>query len=325
MKLFTQACAIVLSTLACFAAPSQAQTNFPNKPIKLVVPQAPGGASDTMARLYADFVSKSIGQPVVVENKPGANGILASSMVAKQPADGYTMLLAGVSQLALNPITYKSLSYNPEKDFDGVALLVNTPFLLVAHPESGIKNLNDLIRVAKEKPASVNFASAGKGNVTHLVTELLAQRLNISMTHVPYNGSAPGLQSVVAGQTQLMSDVFATSAPQAKAGKIVPIAVVGEKRQAALPDTPTIAELGLKDFPAPGWYALVVPAGTPRPIIERLNAETQKFLSNPEVHAKLTGMALEPLLSKPETVKEKAAHEAQSFGPLICMLGITND
>lgn len=325
MNLLSKACAIVLSSVACFAIPGQAQTLFPNRPIKLIVPQAPGGASDTMARLYADVVSKSIGQPVVVENKPGANGLLASSFVAKQPNDGYTMLLAGVSQLAFNPITYKSLPYNPEKDFDGVALMVNTPFLLVAHPDTGVKNFNDLLRVAKDKPGALNFASAGKGNVTHLITELLAQRLGLSMTHVPYNGSAPGLQSVVAGQTQLMSDVFATSAPHAKAGRIVPLAVIGEKRQPALPDVPTIAELGLKDFPAPGWYALVAPAGTPRPIIDRLNAETQKFLTNPDVHARLTGMSLEPLLSKPERVKEKMQFEVQSFGPLIGKLGIVNE
>lgn len=325
MKLSNCVSAMALSTLACLSAPGFAQAIFPSKPIKLVVPQAPGGASDTIARLYSDFLSKSIGQPVIVENRPGANGILASTLVARQPADGYTLLLAGVSQLALNPITYKSLSYNPQKDFTGVALLVNTPFLLVAHPEAGIKTLDDVVRVAKAKPDSLNFASAGKGNVTHLVSELLFQRLNIQITHVPFNGSAPGLQSVLAGQTQLMSDVFATSAPQAKNGKVVPIAVIGEKRQPALPDVPTVAELGVKDFPAPGWYALVAPAGTPKPIVDRLNAETQKFLLNPEINAKLVSMSLEPLPSKPETVMQKASHESESFGPLIRKLGISND
>lgn len=320
--------AALCASAACFGAalPVHAQAaGWPSRPITLVVPQAPGGGTDVLGRLWADFVSKSMKATVVVENRAGANGVVASTHVARQPADGYTVMVAGISYLAFNPFTYKSLSYNPQKDFDGVALLTNTPFLLVSSPASGIKSLQDLAAQAKAKPGELNFSSAGKGNSTHLVTEMLAERLGVKLTHVPYNGAAKGLTAVMAGEVQLMADVLNTAAVQARAGKVNALAVVGSKRAASVPDVPTVAELGLKDFPLPGWYALVAPAGTPRPVVDRLNAETQKFFADATVRAKLDSLQLEPLPGKPEAVKEWMQRDAKVWGPVITRLGISND
>lgn len=314
-------CAALLSTL-----PAGAQTApWPSRPITLVVPQGPGGGTDVLGRLWADFVGKSMNATVVVENKAGANGVVASTYVAKQPPDGHTVMVAGISYLAFNPFTYKSLSYNPEKDFDGVALLTNTPFLLVSSPASGIKSLSDLAAQAKAKPGQLNFASAGKGNSTHLVTEMLSERLGVKLTHVPYNGAAKGLTAVMASEVDLMADVLNTAAVQAKAGKVNALAVVGSRRASSVPDVPTLAELGVKDFPLPGWYALVAPAGTPKVAIDRLNAETQKFFADSAVRARLETLQLEPLPGKPEAVKEWMRRDAKIWGPVITRLGISND
>lgn len=318
--------AVVGLTIAALTAPSFAQSaNWPSKPITLVVPQAPGGGTDVLGRLWADFVGKSMNATIVVENKAGANGVLASSYVAKQPADGYTIMVAGISYLAFNPFTYKALPYNPQKDFDGVALLVNTPFLVVASPESGIKSMSDLAAQAKAKPGRFNFSSAGRGNSTHLIMEMIEERLGVHMVHIPYNGAARGLAGVMGGEVQLMADVLNTAAVQAKAGKVVPLAVVGSKRASSVPDVPTIAEAGFKNFPLPGWYAMVAPAGTPRPILARLNAETQKFFNDPATRAKLDALQYEPLPGSPELVKEWMQRATKTWGPVLTRLDISND
>ncbi|WP_291387445.1 MULTISPECIES: tripartite tricarboxylate transporter substrate binding protein [Achromobacter] len=312
------ACAL-LASMAAVAA------DYPARPIKLVVPQAAGGGTDVIGRLWADYLSRQLKMPVVVENRPGANGILASSYVAKQPADGYTVLVSGISYLAFNPHMYKDLPYEPARDFDGISLLVNTPFLLVAGTQTDIRSLDELVQQAKANPGALNFASAGKGNSTHLVVEMLAKRLGMALTHVPYNGAAAGLTSVMANQTQLMADVLNTGAVQAKAGKVVPLAVVGAKRAASVPDVPTLGELGLADFPLPGWYALVAPKGTPAPAIDRLNAETRRFFDDPAVKARLQELQLEPLPSAPETVAQWTQRDSATWGPLIRQLGLSND
>jgi len=321
-KLLARACAA--AGLACLLF-TGANAAYPEKPIKLVVPQAAGGGTDVIGRLWADYMSRQLKTPVVVENRPGANGILASSYVAKQPADGYTVLVSGISYLAFNPHMYKDLPYQPARDFDGVSLLVNTPFLLVTSQQTGARSLDDLAKMARARPEALNFASAGKGNSTHLVVEMLAKRLDIKLTHVPYNGAAAGLTSVMANQTELMADVLNTAAVQANAGKVVPLAVVGAKRAASVPNVPTLAELGLTDFPLPGWYALVAPKGTPAAAIDRLNAETRRFFDDPAVKARLQELQLEPLPSTPQTVGEWTQRDSNTWGPLIRQLGLSNE
>jgi len=321
----TRACQVAGIACALLASACAGAAGYPDRPIKLVVPQAAGGGTDIIGRLWADHLSRQLNTPVVVENRPGANGILASSYVAKQPADGYTVLVSGVSYLAFNPHMYKDLPYQPARDFDGVSLLVNTPFLLVSSTQTNIRSLDDLVQSARANPQALNFASAGKGNSTHLVVEMLAQRLGMALTHVPYNGAAAGLTSVMANQTQLMADVLNTGAAQARAGKVIPLAVVGAKRAASVPDVPTLAELGLADFPLPGWYALVAPKGTPPQAIERLNAETRRFFDNPAVKARLQELQLEPLPSEPATVAAWTERDSAAWGPLIRQLGLSND
>lgn len=321
----TRACRAAGVACALLASAVAGAAGYPAKPIRLVVPQAAGGGTDVIGRLWAGYMSRQLNTPVVVENRPGANGILASNYVAKQPADGYTVLVSGISYLAFNPHMYKNLPYDPARDFDGISLLVNTPFLLVASPQTGIHTLDELVQKAKAHPESLNFASAGKGNSTHLVVEMLAKRLNITLTHVPYNGAAAGLTSVMANQTELMADVLNTAAVQAKAGKVVPLAVVGTKRAASVPDVPTLAELGLADFPLPGWYALVAPKGTPAEAVDRLNAETRRFFDDPAVKARLQELQLEPLPSAPGTVAQWTQRDSATWGPLIRQLGLSND
>lgn len=308
-----------------FASATAGAAGYPDKPIKLVVPQAAGGGTDVIGRLWAGYLAQQLNTPLVVENRPGANGVLASSYVAKQPADGYTVLVSGISYLAFNPHMYKDLPYQPARDFEGISLLVNTPFLLVASPKAGIHSLDELVAKAKAQPGELNFASAGKGNSTHLVVEMLAQRKGMQLTHVPYNGAAAGLTSVMADQTQVMADVLNTGAVQANAGKVIPLAVVGSRRAASVPNVPTLAELGLNDFPLPGWYALVAPKGTPPQAIARLNAETRRFFDDPAIKVRLQELQLEALPSAPETVAEWTQRDSAVWGPLIRQLGLAND
>ncbi|WP_313370261.1 tripartite tricarboxylate transporter substrate binding protein [Achromobacter animicus] len=314
---------LLCAIAAVAAAPSYAQTSYPDKPVHLIVPQPPGGTSDTLARMWAEHVGNQLGQSVIVENKPGANGSIAASYVARQPADGYSVFLAGVSNLALNPFIYKQQSYSP-KDFEGVGLLVETPFILVASKASGIKSFDDLIARAKAEPGRLNFSSAGQGNATHLVVEMLTKKLGIQLMHVPFNGSVPALQSVIGGQTELMADVIMTGGAQAKAGKVTPLAILGTQHSAAFPDLPTLEDKGLKDFPYPNWYALVVPKGTPAPVIQKLNAATVAFLNDPAVVTKLQGLGVAPKPSGVDDVKRYTERDAALWEPLIKSLNISN-
>ncbi len=283
-----------------------AAQDYPKRPITAVVPVAAGGAFDALARAWADQVSKSIGVPVVVDNKTGANGSVAASYVAKQPADGYTLLFGSTSNMSLNPFSYKSLPYNPTRDFDPVLMLASSSQVLVANPNSGIKSL--------------------KGNSTYLNVEFIAQHFGLDVTHVPYRGAAPALMGVMAGETQFMSDAVVTASVQAKLGKVVPIVIFGARRSRALPDVPTILEVGVKDFPIGGWYGLMAPKGTPKAVIERLNAETQKFWADPAVKAKMEGLYMEPLEdSGPQAVTRMMQREATVWGPIITKLGIQNE
>jgi tripartite-type tricarboxylate transporter receptor subunit TctC len=320
-----------LLALACVSAsvllPTlSAAQDYPKRPITAVVPVAAGGAFDALARAWADHLSKSMGTAVVVDNKTGANGSVAAAFVAKQPADGYTLLFGSTSNMSLNPFSYKSLPYNPTRDFDPVLMLASSSQVLVANPNSGIKSLDDLVRLAKAKPGTINFGSAGKGNSTHLYVEFVAQHFGLDLVHVPYRGAAPALLGVMAGDIQFMSDAVVTASTQAKLGKVVPIAVIGAKRSPALPQVPTILELGVKDFPIGGWYGVMAPKGTPRAVIDRLNAETRKFWADPTVQVAMAKLYMEPLEEMgPEAVSRMMQREAAVWGPIIKRLDIQNE
>ena len=317
---------LVFASTALLLPALVAAQDYPKRPITAVVPVAAGGAFDALARAWADHMSKALGSPVVVDNKTGANGSVAAAYVAKQPADGYTLLFGSTSNMSLNPFSYKSLPYNPTRDFDPVLMLANSSQVLVANPASGIKSLDDLVRMAKAKPGTINFGSAGKGNSTHLYVEYIAQHFGLDLVHVPYRGAAPALMGVMGGETQFMSDAIVTASAQAKTGKVIPIAVIGATRSPAMPQVPTILELGVKDFPIGGWYGLMAPKGTPKAVIERLNVETKKFWADPAVKVKMDGLYMEPLEDNgPEAVTRMMQREAAVWGPIITKLGIQNE
>lgn len=318
--------ALAASLSGLMTTPLRAQPAYPNKAITVVVPVAAGGAADGLARAWADHVGKSLGQPVVVDNKPGANGSVAASHVAKQPANGYSLLFGSTSNMSLNPFSYKTLTYDPLKDFDPVLMLAGTAQVLVASPASGIRSLDDLVKLARAKPDTLNYGSAGKGNSTHLNVEFVAQHYGLQMTHVPYKGAAPAMVGLLGGETQLTADAITSVIPQAKSGKIVPILIFGDKRSPSLPGVPTVYEAGLKDFPAGGWYGLMVPKGTPKDVIARLNEETRKFWADPAIKVRMEALQMDPPTALgPEAVSRTMREEARVWGPVITRLGIQND
>lgn len=293
-----------------------AEPNWPSRPIELVIPQGPGGGTDVLGRLWAKSVSGYLGQSVVAVNKPGANGIVATNYVNQKKPDGYTFLLTGVSYLTINPHMYKSLAYDPKKDFDGVALLANTPFVLTASNATGIKNFEQFVQAAKAAKQPMTFASAGKGNSTHLVMEMLNDRLGLNMLHVPYTGGKLAL-SVISGEVDFAANVMNSIKAAAKNGDAMALAIIGPSRSDNLPGVPTLQELGIENFPMPGWYALVAPKGTPQDVINRVNEATQKFFADPEAAAILRSMDMEPLPGDASMVGKWMDRDSVVWGELI--------
>jgi tripartite-type tricarboxylate transporter receptor subunit TctC len=291
----TALAAMAVTFGAVTSGSSFAQENYPSKPIRLVVSQQAGGSTDSVARLWAEKVGKLLQANVVVENKPGAGGAIAAQAVLSQPADGYTLFLAGVSQMVLNKFVYKPLAYSPENDFVGVALLTTVPFALVANPATGFKTFDDLKTAAKAKPGSINFASSGNGNSTQLVIEIVQKQAGIAMTHVPYKGEPDGVMATAGGQTQVMAPVFSTALPLIRSGKLTPLVLFGAVRSPDLPNVPTAAEVGLTGLENIGWSGIAAKAGTPPVVIEKLHAATQKMLDDPDTIKRLNDMQVRPM------------------------------
>lgn len=312
---------IAVASLAV-ATGSFAQT-FPVRTVRIVLPQPAGTGPDVLARTLAEELAKDFKQPVVVENRPGANGSLAASYTISQPADGHTVFLAGVSNMSWNPYLYKSLSYNPARDLMGVALLANSPFVTAVSPSLGVGTLAELIKKAKADPGKINFGSAGNGNSTHLATELLMTRTGIQMQHIPFSGSGgvTVYTGLLAGEPPVLTSVPSDLIPLAKAGKVIPLAVTGDKRLSQLPNVPTFKELGI-EMEIPGWYAIVARTGTPAPVIEHLNRAINAALEGPRMRAILEAQILRPLKGSPADVDQWTKREADIWGPIINQLNI---
>jgi len=274
---------LVLVVVA-FSAWAQA---YPNHSIRLVVPFPAAGTTDILARLVAQRLTETMGQSVVVDNRPGAAGNIGSDVVAKAPADGYTLLMCTVSTHAINPNLYAKIPFDHIRDFAPVILVAAVPNVLVVNPSLPVYTVADLIKLAKSKPGTINFASSGSGTSIHLSGELFKTMAGVDMTHVPYKGSAPALTDLVGGQVQVMFDNLPSALPQIKAGKLRAVAVTSPKRAPALPDVPTIAESGLPGFEATSWFGVVAPAATPAAIVSKLNAEIDKWLRMPETKEQL--------------------------------------
>jgi tripartite-type tricarboxylate transporter receptor subunit TctC len=319
---------LALSLLACAFALGSAATRadeFPSRPIRLVIPQAPGSGADVVGRMLADFMSRDLHQSVVVENKPGANGIIASQLVQKEPADGYTVLLTSVSLVSFNQFLYKNVPYDPLKDFTFVAPVADASFVLVASNKSGIKSFEDLVKKAKADPGAITFASAGTGNSTHLYTEMIALRSGMKLRHIPYKSSGPALMAVVGGETDVMTVVTATGLAQIKAGKVVGLAQSGNTRSPELPNLPLLKELA-PDVPAlPGWYALVAPAKMDPKVTQKLASAVNHFLADPVMKQRLIDQFLFPIPGTPADIQKRAETEARSWGGLIRDLNIHLD
>lgn len=301
---------------------AQADDSYPSRPIRLIVPQSAGSGGDVVARLLSEKLSKDLGQSIVVDNRPGANGIVAMTTVAKASSDGYTLLLTGVSQISFNPHLYASLPYNPQKDYTFISPVVDTPFILVASKASGITSMQALIERAKQKAGGLTFSSAGVGNSTHLAMEVVADKLGLKMTHVAYKGSGPALTGVVAGEVDTMASVLGAALPQVTGGTVVPLAIMGQQRVKELPNVPTLKEAGIDVPVLPSWYALAGPTGMDQQIVGKLNAAVQAALADPHIKAKLASLYLYPVAGTSDAMKQRAATESKTWGEFIRKRGI---
>ena len=285
-----------------------AQTAYPDKPVKLVIPFAAGGATDVLGRLLAVAMQDKLGQSVVVENKPGAGTVLAASLVAKAPADGYTLLLASNSTLVLNPVIRDKLSYHPVNSFTPIGMVADMQLLLVTSP-SGPASMAALVAQARADPQALNYGSFGTGSTVHFAAELFKSAAGIQMTHVPYNGSGPSLTALMGSQVSLASDTIVASMPLIKAGKIRPLAVFSPQRLKALPDVPTMAESGYANVEISSWFALMAPKDLPAPVRQKLEKTLADVVAMPEVRAKLVDVGLQPNWGNGQAVSLRMQNE----------------
>ncbi len=290
----------VLCAALAFAWSVSAQSPYPSKPIRLIIPFPPGGSADTIGRLLAQEMSKSLGQPVVAENRPGAGGNIGVDVVAKSAPDGYTFGLAAAGALAINQHLMGKLPYDPVKDLAPVSKLADIPIVVVVANSTPAGSVRELIDAAKAKPGALGFASAGNGTAMHLSGELFKLMAGVDMTHVPYKGSGPAVTDLVSGQVPVGFVDLVSALPQIRAGRVKGLAVASGKRTITAPDIPTVAEAGVPGFDAVGWFGVVAPAGTPGDIVAKLNAETVRIMALPEVRERALATGAEPSTNSPE-------------------------
>jgi tripartite-type tricarboxylate transporter receptor subunit TctC len=293
----------IAAALAFFAVLSHAQS-YPAKPVRIIVPSSTGGAVDGLARLVAQ-ISPSLGQQVIADNRPGANGAIGLELAARSPPDGYTLVLGFLGPLAVNPGLYKKLPYDPLKDFAPITLVAESPLLIVAHPSLPARSVGDLIQFAKARPGQVTYGTGGTGTGGHLTVELFRITAGVDLLHVPYKGVGPALTDVLAGHISLMASSPISSQPHVKAGRLRGLAVTGRARSPALPQVPTMIESGLANFESTTWFGILAPAGTPAAIVSRLNSEINNLLRQPEVRAQVGRLGADPAGNTPD---EFAAH-----------------
>ncbi len=303
-----------IAGLALGCALSVNAQGYPTKPIRLIAPFPAGGALDTSARTLAPRLSELLGQQVIVDNRTGAGGNIGAELAAKSPPDGYTLLMGTITTHAISTTLFPKLGYDLQKDLASVSLVVNSPLVLVAHPSLPVKTIKDVIAIARKRPGEIAFASHGSGTLSHLVQELLRSDTKINFVHVPYKGSAPANADLLGGHVSLLFDSVAPSLGNIKAGRVRAIGLASAKRANSLPDVPTIAESGLPGFDANNWFAVMAPAGTPREIISRLNAEIAKAVNSPDLRARFIELGLEPQWSTPEQMRDIIASDTARWG-----------
>ena len=307
---------LICFVFALFSGAAATQS-FPAKPIRLVVPFPPGGAVDILGRLFGEAVSRQVGQPVIVENKPGAGAAIGAEFVAKSAPYGYTLLIGTSSTHGLNSAVNPKLPYHPVNDFSPIVLLSTTPWLVVANPSLPVKSFQDLLAHARANPGKLNFASYGRGSSNHLATELLKSMAGIDVVHVPYKGSAPALVDLIAGHVHFMLDTYSTSKPHIEAGKARLLAVTTAKPVDFLPGTPSVAESGLPGYETGAFFAIWAPAKTPGEAVSRLNREFNAALRDAAVRERLNTMGMEPAGGSPEVLGQRVVHEVRLWADLV--------
>jgi tripartite-type tricarboxylate transporter receptor subunit TctC len=314
---------LVCAALAAAGAPAaQAQDNYPTRPVRVVIAFPPGGPTDFVGRLITDKMSAALGQRVYIENKPGAAGTVGADSIAKADPDGYSLFLTTSGAVTIAPHIQASVPYDPLRDFAPVALVTKVTEVLVVTPKLGIKTVRELIALAKEKPGAVAFASTGIGSPPHLAQELLDVSANVKFLHVPYRGAAPALTDLLGGQVQVLAADLPVLIAQIQAGALIPIGAAADKRDALLPDVPTLTEQGYPNTEASNWYALLAPAKTPPAVIAKLNKAVSDALNDPEVHDKLVKAGATPVGGTPEALGAFMKSEYEKWGKVVAERGI---
>jgi tripartite-type tricarboxylate transporter receptor subunit TctC len=305
--------------------PAWPQTNYPARPIRLVVPFPPGGGTDILARVIGQQLARSLGQSFVIENRPGAGGNIGVETVAKSSPDGYTLVIGQTSNLAINPTLYPTLPYKPLEDLAPIALIASAPLVMVVMTSSPFKSLDDVVATAKTNPDDITFGSPGNGTVSHLSGELLQRAANIKLLHVPYKGASLAMADLMGGRLQLYMSSVPSSLAQLKGGRLRALAVTSTKRVADLPDVPTVAESGFKDFESSTWFGVLARTGTPQPIISRLNSEIDRALQTAEVREKIASEGAQVLGGTPAQFSDLLKREIEKWGEVVRKSGAKVD
>jgi len=312
-----------LSALMCsFGAHS---TNYPTKPIRMIVPFAAGGTSDTIARVLSDKMSQQLNVPVVVENKVGAGGNIGSELVARSDPDGYTMLMGTVATHGINASLYKSIAFDPIKDFKPITLIASTPSVLLINPSVPATSVKQLIEYAKANPGKLNFGSSGNGSSHHLAGELFNAMAGTQMKHIPYRGTSAAQTDLIGGQIQVLFDTLPAAMPLVKGGKVKALAVSSSQRDPALPDLPTISEAGVKGYEVGSWYGLLFPANTPDEIVNRISATVTNIIKTPEISSRLSSLGATPVASSPSQFASHITSEQAKWAAVIKQAGAKVD
>ena len=318
-------CFLTLLMFACAnAIPVFAQPQYPVKPLRLIVPYPPGGGTDTLARLLVQKLSEALGQQVVLDNRPGAGANIGVEVAAKSPPDGYTLLLATIAN-AISASLYSKLNYDLVKDFSSVTLLATTPHMLVVHPSVPARSVKEFVALATARPQQLAYSSSGSGTPSHLAGELFASMTGVRLVHVPYKGGGPSVIALLSGEVSVGFATMPSVIPHVKAGKLRALAVTTAQRSPSFPQLPTISEAGVPGYDAGSWYGLLVPAGTPKEVVARLNAETVKLLKLPEVKERLDSAGFEVLVSTPEEYAAFTRNEIEKWAKVVKASGARAD
>lgn len=317
---------IIGLAVAAMSLPTLAQTSsFPQRPVRIVVPYTTGGSNDVIARLLAQQLQEAWGQPVVVENKPGAAGNIGASDIAKSTPDGHSLLLTNINIVSMNPGLIANMPFDPQKDFAPISLLGTTALALVVHPSVPANNVRELIDLARKGPGRLNYASSGNGSPQHMSAEMFKAMTKTSLTHIPYRGAAPAVNDLLAGQVQVTVGVVNQLIPHIRAGKLKALGVTTRKRLAQMPDVPTLDEAGVQGYESEIWLGLAAPAATPPAIIEQINQAVRKAMASADVVSKLQSQGIDVMVSSPDQMRQRGLEDLKRWGDIIRTAGIKVD